>query len=201
MQDNAKTLKAYSQHVQEYVAGTPQEVKGAFQEWIDSALSLIPQKATFLELGSAFGRDADYIESKGYKVQRTDGSKGFVDFLLKKGLKAKLLNAITDDLGGPYDMVFANAVFLHFNANELDKVLGKIYKSLKSQGVIAFSVKRGDGEGWSNDKLGSPRYFCYWQPEALKKAVIRHDFKIIKLEGVNSDHRDQKWIHVVAQKP
>src|ERR1039458_4299559 len=97
--DNDKTLQSYSDHVQDYVAGTPQDVSSDLREWIDQALALIPAGGTILELGSGPGRDATYIKSKGYKIIATDAVPGFVDLLLKAGHEARLLNVLTDDFG------------------------------------------------------------------------------------------------------
>jgi hypothetical protein len=57
-------------------------------------LSYLPKTAAILELGSAHGRDADYIESLGYKIYRTDAVKAFVDYLQAKNHDASVLNAI-----------------------------------------------------------------------------------------------------------
>jgi SAM-dependent methyltransferase len=156
---NDKTVQSYEEHVQEYIAGTPQDVSGDVKDWIDRALSHVDKSGTILEIGSAFGRDATYIESKGYRVDRTDATKAFVELLNKQGHTARVLNAITDDFGGPYAMVIANAVFLHFKPDEAKQALRNAYKALQPNGIFAFTVKEGNGEEWTDDKLGSPRYF------------------------------------------
>ncbi|MBS0653984.1 MAG: hypothetical protein JSR39_10735, partial [Verrucomicrobia bacterium] len=65
---NEATLKAYENGVDAYVSGTPSEVGGIFKEWIDKTLSLLPKGAKIFEVGSAFGRDARYMESLGFSV-------------------------------------------------------------------------------------------------------------------------------------
>lgn len=198
---NNRTVAAYEGGVKEYVSGTPQEVSGQFKDWIDTSLELLSEGANVLELGSAFGRDARYIESKGYLVQRTDATEGFVAMLQNEGYNAKLLNALTDDMGGSYDMIFANAVFLHFRPDELKNVLSKAHESLTNEGVLAFSVKRGDGDEWSSAKLGAPRYFCYWQATPLRELLSDAGFGEIQLHEALSDHRGgQEWLHVIARK-
>ena len=193
---NDKTVQSYEAHIQEYVEGTPQQVTGYVKDWIDDALSHVPPGATVLELGSAFGRDAAYIESAGYKVQRSDVAKGFVNLLKSQGHDAKLLNALTDPLGGPYDMVFADAVLLHFTVDEFNTVSAKIYASLRTQGIFAFTVKQGRGSEWSDDKLGAPRFFQYWQREDLQRAVEQAGFKLLRLSADPA----AKWWQVVAAK-
>jgi SAM-dependent methyltransferase len=193
---NSKTLNAYEAHVQEYIDGTPQEVGEHVKVWIDAALVKVPQDAKILELGSAFGRDAAYIEAAGFTVQRTDATKAFVDLLQDKGYTARVLNIITDDLDGPYDMVFANAVLLHLTAEEFQAAVAKIYASLREKGIFAFTVKQGTGTEWSDTKLGAPRFFQYWAEQPLRQVLEDNNFAVLELATDSA----QKWLHVITQK-
>lgn len=197
-QDNSKTLQSYEEHVKEYIQRTPQAVSGDVKDWIDRALTLVPKTGTILELGSAFGRDAAYIENKGFTVERTDATKAFIELLQGQGLKARVLNAISDDFGSDYAMVFANAVLLHFSPDETKRVLAKALRSLQQDGILAFTVKRGDGEKWTEDKLGAPRYFCFWQPDKLRQVVTDAGFEIVSL--TTGETRNAEWIQVIARK-
>lgn len=195
---NQQTIDSYNQHVKEYINGTPQEVNGDVKVWVDDALGRIPTGGSVLELGSAFGRDADYIAAKGYNVQPTDATASFVELLQEKGHNARLLNAITDDFGGPYDMVFANAVLLHFTADETATVLAKAFNSLNPGGVLAFTVKKGNGEEWSEAKLNAPRYFHYWQQADLQNALEQAGFKDINISDGTT--KNAEWLQVIATK-
>jgi 2-polyprenyl-3-methyl-5-hydroxy-6-metoxy-1,4-benzoquinol methylase len=195
---NKQTIAAYNTHVEEYISGTPQQVDGSLKAWIDVALTYVPQGGIVLELGSAFGRDADYIEAFGYRVQRTDAAASFVELLQRKGHQAKLLNAITDELGGPYDMVFATAVLLHFKPAETATGLQKAYASLKDGGILAFSVMKGTGESWSDAKLNAPRYFCYWQQADLQQVVVQGRFDLVSISEGATKNAD--WLQVIARK-
>ncbi|HET6925015.1 MAG TPA: methyltransferase domain-containing protein [Candidatus Saccharimonadales bacterium] len=198
MSKNDETLAAYEEHVNEYVAGTPRTANGTVKDWIDRALSFVPVRSTVLELGSAFGRDADYMESLGYKVQRTDAAKGFVNLLRGQGKDARVLNAITDDLGGPHAIVFANAVLLHFERTELQEVLQKVHAALAPGGVFAFTVKKGEGEEWSSAKLGAPRHFVYWQAEQLQSYLEAAGFVDCAIEDGSTTNAE--WLQVIAHK-
>lgn len=195
---NQKTIDSYNAHVEEYINGTPQEISGDLGVWLDEVLSYAPKGSTILELGSAFGRDADYFESAGYKVQRTDATKAFVDLLIGQGHDAKILNAITDDFGGKYSMVFANAVLLHFTPEETSNVIRKAYSSLDLDGILAFTVKEGTGESWSEYKLNAPRYFCYWQEDNLRNVVTDAGFDVVSISQGTTEYAE--WLHVIAQK-
>lgn len=196
LSNNDVTVRTYEGHVQEYIDGTPQEVSGFIKDWIDESLAGVPKNGAILELGSGFGRDADYIEQKGYNILRTDATHGFVDLLRQQGHEAHDLNAITDDLGGPYDMVFADAVLLHFETADFKAVVKKACDSLVNGGIFAFTVKKGEGEEWSTAKLGEPRYFRYWEHDGLEFALEEANFTDVRI----ATDPTGVWLHVIAKK-
>ena len=195
---NTTTLDSYEGHIQQYVDVTPHEINDDLRAWIDKTLSRIPKGARILEIGSGFGRDADYIERAGYNIIRSDAAKGFVDLLRKAGHKAYVLNALTEPLGGPYAMVFADAVFLHFTPAQLAIVLSKANRAMPPGGVLACSLKLGDGDSWATGRFGAPRFFHYWQEPALTAALRAAGFP--KVEITIATNWDQKWLMVIATK-
>jgi SAM-dependent methyltransferase len=199
---NPTTVNSYDQHIQEYIDGTPQSVDGFVKDWIDQTLSGLSKDAKILEFGSAFGRDADYIESQGFKVQRTDVTPGFVKLLQEQGHEAKLLNAITDDLGSGYDLVFADAVLLHFTREETREVINKVYAALNDKGRFAFTLKNGEGEAWSDEKLGAPRFFCYWTKQTIQPLLEQAGFTHVSVtdDFTATVGSKAKWVQVIADK-
>ena len=187
---NNFTLEAYESGIEAYVNGTPSAVTGAVKTWIDKTLSLVPTQARIMEIGSAFGRDAHYIESKGYLVERTDATRGFVDLLEKEGYSARLFSILTNPFTATYDLVFANAVFLQ----ELHQVLDKIHCALSDGGYLSFSVKEGVGVEWTSVKVGNPRYFCYWQADALHSMLEAHGFTVLEIFSM------ENFIYIIAKK-
>lgn len=199
MQDsNKKTLEAYEEDIQGYINNTSQEVDGEFKKWIDRALDSIPSDGRVLEIGSASGRDAEYIKQKGFNIVPTDAAEGFVSILKQRGYDARKLNILTDKIDGKYDMVFANAVFLHFNPEELRNVLEKIKGALKLNGILAFSVKEGEGSGWSDHKLKSPRFFQYWKSEPLKKLLEESGYETLEMTEIIGKG-DKGWLQTIAK--
>lgn len=195
---NSRTLESYNEHIQEYIDGTPQVVSGDVQRWIDASLQGLPLDAKIIEVGTAFGRDASYIENQGYKVERTDATEGFVDWLNQNGHPARVFNLISDDFDNNYDLVFADAVLLHFTREEVETVLAKIHKALNDGGRFAFSLKQGDGEGWSEEKLGAPRYFCYWTQEQIEQVLSKTGYSSFEVTDGGSGHNNAKWLHIIA---
>jgi hypothetical protein len=55
-----------------------------------------------------------------------------------------------------FDGVFANAALFHGPSQELPRVLGDLFTTLKPGGVLFSSNPRGDGqEGWNGDRYGA----------------------------------------------
>jgi predicted TPR repeat methyltransferase len=168
---NAETLLAYEEGWQRYLMSTPVVTLGIHGPWLPSALALRPAGSTVLEIGSGPGHDAVQMEDLGVTVERTDACEAFVAHLDSQGHKARLLNVLTDDLGGPYGMIYAFAVFQHLAGWQLSGVLRKCRNALAPGGVLAFSMRRGGLPEWSERKGMERRYFRYCQPAGLWETV------------------------------
>lgn len=151
---------------------------------------------TVLELGSGPGHDADHLESRGVRVLRTDATPAFVQRLLAAGHEARLLDARTGDLGGPYDGVVADAVLLHLSRAELAILFTRARRAVRAGGVLAFTVKEGDGEGWSYAKLDLPRHFTYWRAGPLRELLQQAGWHVQSLE--HAAGRQDDWLFVIA---
>ena len=197
---NEETLDAYNRAVTIYLEKSPQVVSGQLKQWIDDNLSSLEQTAKILEIGSGTGKDAAYFASQGYNVELTDASEGFVKYLREQGYSARILNALSDDLGTDYDMIFADAVFLHFTETELRIVLRKCLDALRKGGRLAFTLKAGKGEESTAQKLGHPRYFHYWQAEDIRELLAASGFSDIAISSDKDFRGEEKpdWLHINA---
>lgn len=158
---NQKTIAAYNESLDEYAAGTPDELSGAGKAWLDWALALASKRRPVLEIGSGLGRDAAYMEARGFTVRRTDAAHAFVKHQRTLGFEADVLNVLTDSLGGPYGFIYANGVFPHLSECQQRHAVRKIARSLTDGGVFAFSVKVADHTTTEQiiDKISRPRYY------------------------------------------
>lgn len=197
--DNARTLQSYQDKTQEYIEGTPNPDE-TFRAWIDEALQLIPKEGKILEVGSGFGRDAEYIKSRGFNIECSDAVPNFVKQLQKKGLRAHSLDLLKDEIDGKYDMVFACAVLLHFTPEEFKVVVKKIHDALQGGGIFAFSLKKGNGGAWTDEKLDAPRYFYYWQLEDLKNTMNECGFEWVDLAESYTSHNKADWMRIICKK-
>lgn len=119
------TLASYEQGVKAYPEASSPRLHPAYERFLHSVTSLLPAGSRMLELGTGPGDDALFFEAQGLCVQRTDGTRAFVERLRSHGYQAERLDVTTDDFGGSFDVVFANAVLLHLTVDQFDIVVAK----------------------------------------------------------------------------
>ncbi len=191
------TLNTYEGGIQKYIDDTRSEVFGEFRDYIDAFLEGLDMHADILEIGSATGRDADYIEKLGYRVTRTDIVDGFLDYQRKQGKSIEKFDVINDNLYRQFDLIISLAVFHHFNREQFGKAIRNTIRHLKKGGCLALSVKQGEGEEYSEEKMEKPRYFLYWQIEELQSALKTYGFQILTIQEADKG----KWLQVIACLP
>ncbi|WP_433586450.1 class I SAM-dependent methyltransferase [Microbacterium hydrocarbonoxydans] len=193
---------AYEASHAEYLATTPVEVTGAMKEWMDCTLRGVPVNARILEVGSGSGRDADYFESLGYRVQRTDVVHHFIERLRGQGKDAEYLDAVRDDFPDDLDVIFANAVVCHFEKPQFSLFLARARAALNPGGVLSFSTKLGtEYEPTSRQsRLPATRKFSRWPTEELVRFLDDHDFDVEWLTVSGGIRSTSQWINVVAMR-
>ena len=196
---NSRTVESYNAHIQEYIDGTPHEVSGVVKDWLDGSLADVPKDARILEFGSAFGRDAEYLAGLGYTVECTDATPAFVDLLQQKGFDAKVLNAITDELPQGLDFVLANAVLLHFTRDEASQVIKKVFDALNTNGRFAFTLLQSTKDNTWDNRLGAPRFFCYWTEPQIREVLESTGFGDVEISGDKAT-ANATWLQIVAKK-
>lgn len=165
--------------------------------FLDRFVDRVGPDAEVLELGSGPGRDARYLEERGLRVQPTDGTAAFVELMREDGHHPRLLDVRDGDFGGPYRAVFANAVLLHLSRVEFHAALVAARRAVVAGGVLGLTLKEGDGEGWTTERLDLPRWFVYWREAELREALAGAGWIVESLEHVIG-HYDP-WIHVIAR--
>lgn len=108
----------------------------------------------------------------------------------------KQFNELTESQ--EYDGIWACASLLHVPSQEIEDVLQRIFRVLKKDGVLYFSVKEGEFEG-----LREGRYFTDYTIEKIK-ALIKDvsDVNIVdiwKTEEVRQEYT-VNWINVIIRK-
>lgn len=189
------TLAAYERHADQYIERSRKVSSGPVVELV----ARVPVGARVLEVGSGPGWDADALEAAGLVVDRTDGALAFVDRMRAAGHPARVLDVLNGDFGGPYDAVYANAVLLHVPRARFVDVLASIAAATRPGGLLVATLKKADGEGWSDRKLDDPRYFIYWQEPALLDALSAACWIPESVRETTGPGAAERWITAIAR--
>jgi SAM-dependent methyltransferase len=192
---NEVTLATYEQAAEQFRDSIPTGPNTLLIELFDLIDAHLPDGGDVLELGSGTGRDAIELERRGHRVRRTDAATSFVEMIRADGHEAEQLNALTDDFGGPYDLVFADAVFLHFTPGQLATVLSKAHVAA---GLLAFTTSEGDGDEWSTRYLDLPRHFTSWQEQPLRDLLAAAGWTVLAWQRGQATRSG--WYYVLARR-
>jgi SAM-dependent methyltransferase len=160
-------------------------------------------KPDVLEIGCGDGRDAKEIVTRSGSYLGFDISSELLKIARNYVPSAKFIEADATDFDygtEKYDVVFAFASLLHLNKNEIEIVLEKVHKSLKSNGIVFISLKLSDKyeEKVKQDKFGT-RIFYYYNP-AIIKGIIKENYKIVREDGGFKTVGNTEWFETVLQK-
>ncbi|MDP9876716.1 2-polyprenyl-3-methyl-5-hydroxy-6-metoxy-1,4-benzoquinol methylase [Variovorax boronicumulans] len=189
-----RTIASYEASARDYnaiVAGhRPPEIEGAVRRMMQR----VPAGGTVLEIGSGSGQDADFVESLGGIVRRTDAVQAFLDLQAERGKKGELLNVVTDALGGPYDAVLAMCVLIHVDRAQIAPVLRKVFDALAPGGVFLAAMRIGEGE-----TLGDYQT-VYWSKDAFADALAAAGLDL-QWDSQWIGRDDVTWANFLACRP
>lgn len=189
------TLSSYEAAGQRYAehSTAPGPALGAFLDRLADRVGA----GRLLEVGSGPGSDATYLRRRGVDVWPTDATPAFVEMMRSAGHEASLLDIRSGDLGGPWQGALAQAVLLHLDRAQFSHALHRVREVVVDGGVLAFTVKEGDGDGWSDAKLDLPRHFTYWREGPLREALVQNQWDVESIDHVVG--RVEPWLYVMAR--
>lgn len=194
---NAKTLASYEENSEEYIDSRSPDESVRYTKWITDELKDFPKDISIFEIGTGPGYDADYLESLGYSINRSDAASSFIFHNEKLGHKIIKFNVITDEFSGVYDVIFAVNVMQHLTLEEFRRAIYKISNALSDDGRFLFSITTAPKsiKEWHDDK-GGARYFRRWSLEELVKELEKAGFFIKKQYDIGY----KNWWEFVAEK-
>jgi 2-polyprenyl-3-methyl-5-hydroxy-6-metoxy-1,4-benzoquinol methylase len=188
------TIESYEAYADSYYALVPQAVNPADQTAFRRVAEIAGAGGRVLEIGSGPGWDADFLETLGLTVRRTDATQRFLELQAARGKKGELLDVITDPVGGPYDAVVAMCVLIHVPHAETDQVLRKLVQSLRPGGAFIVSMRDGDGE------TSGKYHMSYWRRDEFVARLEQAGLEVIWDEfRIASDGED--WNTFLAVRP
>ncbi|MEO9180063.1 MAG: hypothetical protein ABI298_00255, partial [Acidimicrobiales bacterium] len=76
-------------------------------------------------------------------------------------------------------------------------VLVKTSLSIRLDGLLAFTLKEGDGDEWNSRRFNLPRHFTYWRDESLLPYIAQSPWEIVSLRRVESELDD--WLFCICR--
>jgi SAM-dependent methyltransferase len=194
----AATIAAYQADAAAYAAWAPAATESMVRD-LDEFAASVGVDGAVLEIGTGPGRDALELERRGLVVRRTDITPAFVDLMRAEGYDADVLDPLVDELGGPYDGVWASAVLLHLSRDEMGVVLRRLHACTVAGGTLYASLKEGDGEAWStHGHVTRPRLFTYWREGPLRAALEAAGWRVRTLRRTHGSR--EAWIDVFGER-
>ena len=188
-----RTVQSYEDFARQYDTLVGEQPSADLEDALRRLVRALPLGGSVLEIGSGPGRDADFVESLGAVVRRTDATQAFLDVMAGRGKKAELLNVMTDELGGPYDGVLAMCVLIHVDREQIDPVLHKIHGALRPGGSFLVSMRKGEGE------TSGSYHTVYWTRDRFAARLVAAGLSIAwDAESVDSD--GDEWVTFLTRR-
>ena len=168
---NNKTIDYYNLHAAAYVTGTENADMCGFHKRF---LWYLPSEGTNLDAGCGRGRDMVAFRDAGFSVSGFDASAELCRIATEKiGIPVRQMRF--ENLAGEteYDGIWACASLLHVARTDLPDVLLRIYRLLKTYGILYASYKYGNGE-----RVKEGRYFCDFTEESCRILMEQAGFEV-----------------------
>jgi hypothetical protein len=199
---NHRTVESYERIAREYAEETapgPDGRSSVVEAGLRRLVEAMPEGGTALEVGSGPGWDADFVESLGGSVRRTDVTDAFIEFQVARGKSISKLDVITDDFGGPFDAVIALAVLQHVARDHIASVLVKVAEALHPHGTFLVTVLEGAGEGWEVGDSGNRYYVVRWSAMEFQ-AHLTNAGMAVEWSARSLDSEGSRWMTLLARK-
>jgi len=178
--EEQQTLDTYNEYGKQWAASHLD-----FDFWVEELKRFkkyLPN-GRILEVGAGGGRDAKELIKAGYGYTGTDISKGILEAAKKYNPGARFFQQSVYNLDFPenyFDGFWACAVLLHIPKSRIDEALRSLHRVMKPQGVGFISVKKGTGEGITNEPPpDGKRFFAYYSLKEFGKILLKNGFEIL----------------------
>ena len=171
------TIEYYEEHAVEFIAETQNMI---------------------LDLGSGSGRDSKYFHDRGYEVVAIDPSLAMCS-ATKKYAGVEVINCKANEIEWVdyFDGIWASASLLHVPYAEMKATLYTVMRALKPNGIMYFSVKKGQTQ-----RLDEGRLYTDYSENSITELLTGLD--IVQIEHIweSNDVRnqDKKWINVLVKR-
>ena len=191
------SIDSYNRYAVPYYEET---VDVSMEEVMKPFVELLPENAEVLDLGCGSGRDTIALGEKGFYVTPMDGSEEMCK-LAEVNTDEEVLQMTFEemDFDDVFDGIWACASLVHLTEDEMEEILGKLVQALKMDGILYFSVHKGDRDGIYNG-----RYFRDYTRKELYGLMEKFsELELIDIwttQDVRPGKTDKMWLNVLARK-
>jgi SAM-dependent methyltransferase len=180
MSDVRRTLRQlYDDEARGYAANTDSyEDFPGLKEDVDAFVDQLERPALILDLGAGPGRDSRYFAARGFSVVSADFSLE----MLRIGRSPEVAQMQADMVRLPFSSntfggAWVCASFLHLPSRDHDQALIELLRVLAPGGLVAVSMKAGEGEGWIEGRsIKRRRWFTLVDPTEFVATLASKGF-------------------------
>lgn len=197
--NNRRTIQSYEGYARQYAAAVSRDPSPPTQEGARRLVQATRPGAAILEIGSGPGWDADFLESLGATVHRTDVTAAFRQVQAERGKQVAALDILSDELRGPYDGIMAMCVLLNIDRDQVAPVLGKVSRALVPGGAFLVSLREGEGELWERGEVSGDYHVVLWTEPDFASSLGAAGLEVVW--RTRHQDSDGSWLTFLAQRP
>lgn len=169
-------------------------------ELYEEFIPYLDKNSQILDAGCGSGRDSKYFMDHGYGVTAFDASPPLVK-LASKIINLDVKCMAFEDIKwvDKYSGIWACASLLHLDDYDLKSAFYKLFKSLKTSGVLYCSFKYGETNTEANG-----RFFNNMTEKTLKEVLYKSKNISFEKLWVTSDKRpgreNEEWLNIIIKK-
>jgi SAM-dependent methyltransferase len=194
---NQRTVAGYERCARDYAASVDSTPSPSGAAALRQLAAAVTPGGRVLEIGSGPGWDADFLETLGIDVHRTEVTAAFRDFQAERGKRCDPLDLLADEIDGRYDGIAMLAVLQHFERAQLDPALRKLARVLDAGGALLLMYPEGDDDDWEHGASGDYRV-VRWTPDAMDARLAQAGFAVTWENAF--DGRGGSWRSVLARR-
>ena len=189
------THRYYEDKAEEYLARTSQlDMESLYKPFLE----LIPAGGTILDAGCGPGRDVLAFLKQGFRVTAFDASEKMVEIAsTQTGVAALQMRFQELKYKQKFDGIWACASLLHVPFCELEDVLTRFRRALKTRGICFMSFKQGNGERFEDGR----RFIDFTEATLQQKLADISGLSILRTWGTEDQagRSGVQWVNALIR--
>ena len=189
------TRRYYEDKAEEYLTRTCHlDMESLYKPF----LALIPSGGTILDAGCGPGRDVLAFLKQGFRVTAFDASAKMVELASKQtGVAAFQMRFQELNYEQEFDGIWACASLLHVPFCELEDVLTRFRRALKTGGICFMSFKQGNGERFEDGR----RFIDFTEATLQQKLADISGLSILRTWGTEDQagRSGVQWVNALIR--